>query len=115
MATTRRKAPIKKKTTAKAAATKPHVTAKTVAPKKQTTAKSAPKTAPVKRTGEKARAKAVKKILLNVEKKMSAKDLRATLGDYIKLLQLQKEMSEQPKTEIRVMWIEEPEESPIEE
>lgn len=99
MATTRKKAPIKKKATAKAAATKQKATAKSAAPKKTA----------VKRTGEKARAKAVKRILLNVEEKMSAADLKATLGDYIKLLQLQKEMTEQPKTEIRVMWIEEPE------
>lgn len=39
---------------------------------------------------------------------MSAEDLKATLGDYIKLIQLQKEMGEEPKSEITVTWIEEP-------
>jgi hypothetical protein len=36
-------------------------------------------------------------------------------GGYIKLLQLTKEMGEEPKTAITVTWIEEPEENPIEE
>jgi|ERR1700722_9669754 hypothetical protein len=82
---------VKKKTAPEAAA---------AAPKKRA--------APVKRPGTKARAKAVKKILLKVEKQMSAQEVKATLGDYIKLIQLSKEMTPPAKTEIRVMWIEEP-------
>jgi hypothetical protein len=74
---------------------------------KTTTAPPKKRAAPVKRPGTKARAKAVKKILLNVEKKMSEEDLKASLGDYIKLIQLSKEMTEEPKTDITVMWIEE--------
>ena len=60
------------------------------------------------------RAEVIEKILCNVEKKMSAENVKATLGDYIKLLQLAKEMGEEPKTEIKVTWIEEPEISPEE-
>jgi hypothetical protein len=62
--------------------------------------------APVKETGETDRAEAVKKILLNVEKKMAAEDLKATLGDYIRLFQLSKEITDEPKGEITVRWIE---------
>jgi hypothetical protein len=57
-------------------------------------------------TGKKARALAVQKILRNVEKKMSAADVKASLGDYIRLFQLSKEMGEEPKTDITVTWIE---------
>lgn len=61
---------------------------------------------PVTPRGTKARAEAVKKILLNVEKKMAGKELKATLGDYIKLIQLQKEMGEEPARELKVTWVE---------
>jgi hypothetical protein len=45
-------------------------------------------------------------ILKNVEEKLTGKDAKATLGDYIKLMQLQKELDEdeQPR-EIKVMWV----------
>jgi hypothetical protein len=63
---------------------------------------------PVERGG---RAEVVKRLLKNVEKKLSGKEVKATLGDYIKLVQLQKELDEeqQPK-EIKVTWVE-PEET----
>jgi hypothetical protein len=53
------------------------------------------------------RAGVLKRLLKNVEKKLSGKEMKATLGDYIKLVQLQKELDEeqQPK-EIRVTWVE---------
>jgi hypothetical protein len=57
-------------------------------------------------TGAKARAAAVKKILLAVEKKMKGKELKATLADYIRLIQLQKEITPETPSEIRVTWIE---------
>ena len=78
--------------------------------------KTAPKAAPKKRTGRIERAKTLKSILIKVEKQMKDKAVKATLGEYMKLLQLQKElMEDEPKTQIRVMWIEEPEETSIEE
>jgi hypothetical protein len=78
---------------------------RTAASKKRAAGKkgaSGPKRTP---TGGKARAAAVKKILLNVEKKMEGENVKATLGDYIRLIQLQKEMVETP-SEITVTWIE---------
>jgi hypothetical protein len=71
--------------------------------------KTAPKkrAAPIKLPETRVRAEAVEKILLNVEKKMAAEDLKATLGDYIRLIQLSKEIMDEPKTAITVTWIEE--------
>ena len=78
--------------------------------------KTAPKAAAKKRTGAIERAKNLKSILLKVEKQMKDKTVKATLGEYMKLLQMQKElMAEEPRTQIRVTWIEEPEETSIEE
>jgi hypothetical protein len=57
-------------------------------------------------TGAKARAAAVKKILLAVEKKMEDKELKATLADYIRLIQLQKEMTPEMPSEITMTWVE---------
>ena len=56
--------------------------------------------------GAKARAEAVRKILLAVEKKMVDKNLKATLADYIRLIQLQKEMTPETLSEITVTWVE---------
>ena len=78
--------------------------------------KTAPKAAPKKRTGTKERVKTLKSILIKVENQMKKEAVKATLGEYMKLLQLQKELvADEPKTQIRVMWIEEPEETSIEE
>ncbi|MBZ5579450.1 MAG: hypothetical protein LAP40_23065 [Acidobacteriia bacterium] len=38
--------------------------------------------------------------------RVKANDLKLTLGDYLKLLQLEKEMEEQGPKEIRVTWVE---------
>ena len=53
------------------------------------------------------RAGVLKRLLKNAEKKLSGKEMKTTLGDYIKLVQLQKELDdeEQPK-EIKVTWVE---------
>jgi hypothetical protein len=61
-----------------------------------------------KRTGAKTRAIAVKRLLLKVENKLAEEEVKATLGDYIKLIQLSKEMTDEPKGDIKVTWIEEP-------
>ena len=56
------------------------------------------------------RAGVLKKLLKSVEKKLSGVEMKATLGDYIKLVQLQKEMDDEQPREIRVTWVE-PEET----
>jgi hypothetical protein len=56
------------------------------------------------------RAGVLKRLLKIVEKKLTEKEVKATLGDYIKLVQLQKEMDDEQPREIRVTWVE-PEET----
>jgi hypothetical protein len=52
------------------------------------------------------RAGVLTRLLRNVEKKLSGKEVKATLGDYIKLVQLQKELDEEQPREIKVTWVE---------
>ncbi len=48
----------------------------------------------------------VKLVMESIEDKLRAKELNATVGDFIRLMQLEKELGgEQPK-EIKVSWIE---------
>jgi len=56
--------------------------------------------------GAKARAEAVRKILLAVESKLKGKELKATLADYIRLIQLQKEITPEAPSEITMTWVE---------
>jgi hypothetical protein len=74
---------------------------KTQQAKKKAQGRAAEK--PVERGG---RAGVVKRLLKNVEKKLSGKEVKATLGDYIKLVQLQKELDEEQPKEIKVTWVE---------
>jgi hypothetical protein len=52
----------------------------------------------------------ISKLLEKVEKELGTK-MRASLGDYIRLVQLQRELQEQEVREIKVTWVE-PEETP---
>jgi len=49
---------------------------------------------------------AVKSMLTKIEKKMSGDQMKATLGDYIRLVQLHKELDDESPKEIRVTWVE---------
>lgn len=81
--------------------------------KPSTAKKTAPKRtgAPKKPTGERDHAEAMKSILRSVEKKIEKDTVKVTLADYIRLFQLQKELTPETPTEIRVMWIDPPLES----
>jgi hypothetical protein len=48
----------------------------------------------------------VKRILTQLERKMGGEDVKATMGDYIRLVQLQKELDEEAPKEIKVTWVE---------
>ena len=50
-------------------------------------------------------------LLKNVEKKLTGKEVKATLGDYIKLVQFQKELEDEHPKEIKVTWVD-PEKKP---
>jgi hypothetical protein len=51
-------------------------------------------------------AQAVKSMLTKIEKKMKGDQMKATLGDYIRLVQLHKELDDESPKEIRVTWVE---------
>ena len=59
-----------------------------------------------RRKGHQAHAAIVNKLLQSIEAKIDAKELKATLGDFIRLLQLQRELEEEQPREIKVTWVE---------
>jgi len=62
-------------------------------------------------SGRRRQSAVVKELVQKVEAKLQADvDTKATLADYIKLVQLQKELEEEEPTEIRVTWVD-PEET----
>jgi pantothenate kinase len=50
----------------------------------------------------------INKLVNNIEEKIDANELKATLGDLIRLMQMQKEIEENQPREIRVTWVEKP-------
>ncbi len=48
----------------------------------------------------------VELLLQNMQHKLHSDDSRATIGDFIRLLQLQKEIEEEQPKEITVRWVE---------
>jgi hypothetical protein len=51
-------------------------------------------------------ADAVKRIRKKVEEKLEAVAVKGTLADYVRLLQLEKELDEEEPREIKVQWVE---------
>ena len=49
---------------------------------------------------------AVKRIRKKVEEKLEADAVKGTLADYVRLLQLEKELDEEEPREIKVQWVE---------
>lgn len=52
------------------------------------------------------RAAVIKGVLEKMEKQMSDDGVKATMGDYIRLVQLHKELDEESPKEIKVTWVE---------
>jgi hypothetical protein len=48
----------------------------------------------------------VKMVMESIEEKLRANELKPTVGDFIRLLQLEKELGEEQPKEIKVSWIE---------
>jgi hypothetical protein len=57
-------------------------------------------------------AESLAKAIEGIEKRLKSKDFKPTLGDYLKLLQIEKEFEEETPKEIRVTWVEPSETSP---
>ena len=60
----------------------------------------------VTKTGAGGQAQAVKSMLTKIETQMNGDKMKATLGDYIRLVQLHKELDDESPKEIRVTWVE---------
>ncbi len=56
--------------------------------------------------GPKPKIALVEKMIRNLEEKLESKEIKASLGDFIRLLQLQKELQEELPKEIKVTWVE---------
>ena len=54
---------------------------------------------------EEGRAAVVKKLLRKLEEQMRGGEVKASLGDYIRLVQLHKELDEEAPREIKVTWV----------
>jgi hypothetical protein len=54
---------------------------------------------------KKTQAAVVEKLLKNVEQKLEGEDVKATLGDYIRLVQLQQELEDEEPRDIKVTWV----------
>jgi len=58
------------------------------------------------RPRRKSKKKLVEQVIENIEKKLTSKDLKPSVGDFIRLLQLEKELEEEQPKEIKVSWVE---------
>ena len=52
------------------------------------------------------RAQVIKGVLEKMEEQMKGDTMKATMGDYIRLVQLHKELDDESPKEIRVTWVE---------
>jgi hypothetical protein len=73
--------------------------------KKPDGARPEPKPKPRAVSAEKGQAGVVKKLLRKVEQKLSGDEVKASLGDYIRLVQLQKELEDEQPKEMKVTWV----------
>ncbi len=59
-----------------------------------------------KRGTDGGRAQVIKGVLEKMEEQMKGDTMKATMGDYIRLVQLHKELDEESPKEIKVTWVE---------
>ncbi len=57
----------------------------------------------------------VERLLAKMEQQLAGEGVKTSVGDYIRLMQLQKELAETEPKEIRVTWVDHPEEVEPEE
>ena len=48
----------------------------------------------------------LEKLIVKMEESLNGSDVKASLGDYLKLVQLEKEIGEEAPQEIKVTWVE---------
>ncbi len=50
----------------------------------------------------------IRRVIQQFETKLASNEVKATVGDFIRLLQLQQEMKDEQPREVKVKWVEEP-------
>ena len=53
------------------------------------------------------RAAVIRALIESIEGRMTGKELKATVGDYVRLVQLERELKAEEQKEVRLRWIEE--------
>jgi hypothetical protein len=80
--------------------------------RKANTEDSGPAKSPRVEEGERSsKAELVSKVLQKMEEKLANGELKPTVGDFIRLIQLEKELAEEEPREIKVSWVEPEEKS----
>jgi hypothetical protein len=67
-----------------------------------------------KRSGKKQgrnKTELISRVIANIESKLISEELKPSVGDFIRLLQLEKELDEEQPKEIKVSWVEAEEQS----
>ena len=82
---------------------------KTIPKKRAPAAKAKPATITAPKTRAKKQTTVVKEIRKRVEEKLTQDVQKASLGDYIRLVQLENELKENEPKEITVTWVDAPE------
>jgi hypothetical protein len=57
----------------------------------------------------------VRKAIENIETKLDSNELKATIGDFIRLLQIEKELEVERPRDIKVTWVESSQAEPVSE
>ena len=55
----------------------------------------------------------VRKAIENIETKLDSNELKATIGDFIRLLQIEKELEVEEPRDIKVTWVESNQAEPV--
>jgi hypothetical protein len=79
-----------------------------MATKRKTAAKSKRST-PVAKEGKARISKFLDNAMKQFEKRLSSEDIKPTVGDYLKLMQIEKELDRDEAKEIKVTWVEQEE------
>jgi hypothetical protein len=71
---------------------------------------------PMKRpVGRRSGSGVVDKVIERFEKKLDSEEVKVSVGDYIRLVQLREEMKEEEPKEVRATWVEPSEQEPATE
>ena len=76
---------------------------------KRKTAAKAKRRAPVKREDKARISKFLDNAMKQFEKRLESEDIKPTVGDYLKLMQIEKELDRDEAKEIKVTWVDQEE------